>query len=63
MILRWTVTAVADAEGRFRRKGAEKRRRRFEVTASARDGMAAVVRALKDHENALTAVAHHRVAA
>jgi putative transposase len=41
MILRWTVTAVADAAHRFRR-----------VTGT-REGMTALVRALKDHENAL----------
>jgi len=40
MILRWTVAAVADAAGRFRR------------ITGARDGMTALVRALKDHENA-----------
>jgi hypothetical protein len=38
MILRWTVTAVADAAGRFRR------------VTGAREGMTALVRALKDHE-------------
>jgi hypothetical protein len=51
MILRWTVTAVADPAGRFRR-----------ITGT-RDGMAALVRALKDHENALTAVAPRKRAA
>jgi hypothetical protein len=41
MILRWTVTAVADAAGRFHR------------VTGAREGMAVLVRALKGHENAL----------
>lgn len=51
MILRWTVTAVADAAGRFRR------------ITGARDGMTALVRALKDHENALAPVPSPRQAA
>jgi transposase-like protein len=51
MILRWTVAAVADAATRFRR-----------VTGT-RDGMAQLVRALKDHENALATVASRRQAA
>ena len=45
MILRWTVTAVADAAGRFRR------------ITGAREGMTALVRALKDHENSTAPVA------
>ena len=48
MILRWTVTAVADAAERFRR------------VTGAREGMTALVRALKDHENALATVAPRR---
>ena len=51
MILRWTVTAVADAAERFRR------------VTGAREGMTQLVRALKDHENALTTVASPRKAA
>lgn len=51
MILRWTVTAVADAASRFRR------------ITGARDGMTALVRALKDHENATTGVAPRKQAA
>ena len=51
MILRWTVTAVADAAGRFRR------------ITGARDGMTALVRALKDHEKATTGVALRKQAA
>ena len=51
MILRWTVTAVADAADCFRR-----------VTGS-REGMTALVRALKDHENAATSVAPRKHAA
>ena len=42
MILRWTVTAVADAAGRFRR-----------VTLAG-EGMTALARALKAHESATT---------
>ena len=49
-ILRWTVTAVADASGHFRR------------LTDARDGMTAHVRALKDHEKALATVASRRQA-
>ncbi|MDB4957448.1 MAG: hypothetical protein JWO36_5017 [Myxococcales bacterium] len=45
MILRWTVTAVADAADRFRR------------IAGAREGMTALVRALEDHEIPATAIA------
>ena len=48
MILRWTVTAVADAAGRFRR------------ITGAREGLPQLVRALKDHENALATVAPRR---
>ncbi len=51
MILRWTVTAVADAAGRFRR------------ITGARDGMTQLVRPLKDHENALATVTSRRQAA
>ena len=51
MILSWTVTAVADAAGRFRR-----------VTGT-REGMATLVRSLKDHENKLSAVAARKQAA
>jgi hypothetical protein len=50
MILRWTVTAVADAAGRFRR------------VTGAREGMTALVRALRDHETA-TGVAPRKKAA
>jgi transposase-like protein len=45
MIVRWTVTAVADAARRFRR------------ITGARDGMTALVRALADHENSSAPVA------
>lgn len=45
MIQRWTVTAVADAAQRFRR------------ITGAREGMAALMRALTQHENATTPVA------
>ena len=45
MILRWTVTAVADAADRFRRM------------RGAREGMTALVRALNDHEIPATAIA------
>jgi transposase-like protein len=51
MILRWTVAAVADAATRFRR------------ITGAREGMTALVRALKDHENALATVASRKKAA
>lgn len=44
MILRWTVTAVADAAKRFRR------------ITGARDGMAQLMRALAQHENATNIV-------
>jgi putative transposase len=50
MILRWTVTAVADAADRFRR------------VTGAREGMAALVRALKDHEHVLATVTPRRAA-
>ncbi len=50
MILRWTVTAVADAADRFRR------------ITGARDGMTALVRVLKDHENALAGVSRRSAA-
>jgi transposase-like protein len=45
MIQRWTVTAVADAATRFRR------------ITGAREGMAALLRALAQHENAAAPVA------
>jgi hypothetical protein len=45
MILRRTVTAVADAADRFGR------------ITGAREGMTALVRALKDHEIPATAIA------
>jgi transposase-like protein len=51
MILRWTVTAVADAADRFRR------------ITGARDGITRLVLALKDHENALAPVASKKQAA
>ncbi len=51
MILRWTVAAIADAATRFRR------------ATGAREGMTQLVRALKDHENALATVAPRRQAA
>jgi hypothetical protein len=51
MILRWTVTAVADAATRFRR------------ITGAREGMTALVRALMDHEKALATVASRKQAA
>lgn len=51
MILRWTVAAVADAATRFRR------------ITGAREGMTQLVRALKDHENALAPVASRKQAA
>lgn len=44
MIVRWTVTAVADAAKRFRR------------ITGARDGMAQLTRALAQHENSTNAV-------
>ena len=43
MIVRWTVTAVADAAKRFRR------------ITGARDGMAQLTRALAQHENSMNA--------
>ena len=51
MILRWTVTAVADAASRFRR------------VTGAREGMTALVRALKDHENTIAGVGSRKQAA
>ncbi len=45
MIMRWTVAAIADAATRFRR------------VMGTRDGMTQLVRALKDHENAVAAAA------
>ena len=51
MILRWTVTAVADAASRFRR-----------ITGT-REGMTQLVRALKDHENSNASIAPRRHAA
>jgi len=45
MIMRWTVAAIADAATRFRR------------ATGTRDGIAKLVRALKDHENAVAVVA------
>ena len=51
MILRWTVTAVADAAERFRR------------ITGAREGMTQLVRALKEHEKTLATVASRRQAA
>jgi len=51
MILRWTVTAVADAVGRFRR------------IMGAREGMAVLVRTLKGHENALATCVPRKQAA
>jgi hypothetical protein len=46
-----SVTAVADAAGRFRR------------ITGAREGLTQLVRALEDHENALATVAPRRQAA
>jgi putative transposase len=51
MILRWTVTAVADAATRFRR------------IMGAREGMTPLMRALASHENSTTAVAPRTKAA
>ena len=51
MMLRWTVAAIADAATRFRR------------ATGAREGMTQLVRALKDHENALATTAPRRQAA
>ena len=51
MILRWTVTGVAADADRFRR------------ITGAREGMTAMVCALKDDENATTAVALRKQAA
>lgn len=51
MILRWTVAAVADAATRFRR------------ITGAREGMTQLVRALKEHENALATTATRKRAA
>lgn len=51
MILRWTVTAVADAATRFRR------------IMGAREGMTQLMRALTRHENATTPVATRAKAA
>jgi hypothetical protein len=45
MIVRWAVTAIADAATCFRR------------AIGARDGMTKLVRALKDHENRVAPVA------
>jgi transposase-like protein len=50
-ILRWTVAAIADAATRFRR------------VIEAREGMMQLVRALKDHENALATVVQRKQAA
>jgi len=51
MILRWTVTAVADAATRFRR------------ITGAREGMTQLMRALTRHENSTTGVASRTKAA
>ena len=51
MILRWTVTAVADAATRFRR------------IMGAREGMTQLMSALARHENSTTAVAPRAKAA
>ena len=50
MITRWTVAAIADAATRFR------------CVMGTRDGMAQLVRALKDHENALACRDGHALA-
>ena len=50
MILRWTVTAVADAATRFRR------------ITGARDGITALMRALARHENSPTVASRTRAA-
>lgn len=51
MIMRWTIAAIADAATRFRR------------ATGTRDGMTKLVRALKDHENAVAVVAPRKQAA
>ncbi len=51
MIMRWTVAAIADAATRFR------------CVMGTRDGMTQLVRALKDHENAVAVVAPRKQAA
>jgi hypothetical protein len=51
MILRWTVTAVADAATRFRK------------ITGARDGIAALMRALDRHGNSATGVGSRTKAA
>ncbi len=51
MILRWTVTAVADAATRFRR------------IMGAREGMTQLMRALTRHENSTPAAATRTKAA
>jgi transposase-like protein len=51
MIVRWTVTAVADASTRFRR------------ITGAREGMTQLMRALAQHENSITPVATRTKAA
>lgn len=51
MIMRWTVAAIADAATRFR------------CVMGTRDGMTQLVRALKDHENAVAIVAPRKQAA
>jgi hypothetical protein len=51
MILRWTVAAVTDAATRIHR------------ATGAREGMTQLVRALKDHEDALATVGQRRQAA
>jgi hypothetical protein len=51
MLVRWAVTAIADAATRFRR------------ATCARDGMTQLVRALKDHENSVASVAPTKKAA
>jgi transposase-like protein len=51
MIMRWTIAAIADAASRFRR------------ATGTRDGMTKLVRALKDHENAVAVVAPRKQAA
>jgi hypothetical protein len=45
MIVRWTVTALADAASRFRR------------VTGAREGMAKLMSVLKDHEERLAVAA------
>jgi hypothetical protein len=51
MIMRWTVAAIADAATRFR------------CVMGTRDGMAQLVRAFKNHENAVAIVATRKQAA